>query len=162
MARTKVKLKWKYDEKGPNYEVNMHVNLGRFGKQFQNAQNELDSMVMMDMIPYMPKQTGNFIDVTKIMSESLAGTGIVVAAAPPRGRFLYEAKNMVDEKTGSPWARKAAKKVLATQHPSTKAKPNLEYNKSENPDAQDHWFDAAKKENLDIWVKKTKETAGGG
>ncbi len=64
---------------------------------------------------HMPMQTGQFINVTKAMSAAVAGTGKVVAAAPPMGRFLYEGRTMVDEKTGSPWARKGARKVLVSQ-----------------------------------------------
>ena len=42
---------------------------------------------------HMPMQTGQFINVTKAMSAAVAGTGKVVAAAPPMGCFLYEGKD---------------------------------------------------------------------
>ena len=132
----------------------MTLDLSRFEKQFQKAQFELDSVVMTDMIPYMPMQTGTFINVTKAMSAALAGSGTVVAAAPPMGRFLYEGKVMVDPETNSPWARKGAKKVVTER--------DLQYNKNAHPKATDHWFEEAKKQHGNEWVAIVKDIAGGG
>ena len=92
-----------------------NISLARFDEQIQSAQYWLDSQVMTDMVPYMPHETGTFINVTRAKSASLAGTGMVCAGTGPMGRFLYYGKGMVDELTGSPWARKGAKKVLVTE-----------------------------------------------
>lgn len=135
-------------------DVKVNVSLSRFEKQFEKAQFALDNAVMTSMVPFMPMQTGNFIQRTRAMSEALAGSGVVVAAAPPMGRYLYEGKVMVDEVTGSPWARLGAKKVVTDR--------NLEYFTGANPKAQAHWFDAAKAEDLKDWVNLTKRIAGGG
>lgn len=153
MAKRKMikQIKWNYQDKGPNYHVNMHIGLGRFEKQYNNAQFDLDSTVMKDMVPYMPHDTGTFINVTKAMSAALAGTGKVVAAAPPMGRFLYEGKVMVDPVTNSPWARPGAKKVVTDR--------DLKYS---NPKATPHWFDTAKDKHGKSWVKLVKKEAGGG
>ena len=67
------------------------------------------------------------------------------------GRFLYEGKVMVDPVTGSPWARKGAKKVV-TERPLTYS----------NPKATPHWFDTAKDAHGIAWVKGVKQIAGGG
>lgn len=134
--------------------ASMNIDLSRFEAQYRRAQFALDSQVMIDMQPYMPMVTGTFINVTKAMSASLAGSGIVVAAAPPMGRFLYEGKVMVDPETNSPWARKGAKKVVTER--------DLQYNKNAHPKATDHWFEKAKEEHLDEWVELTKRIAGGG
>ena len=137
----------------------MVLDLTRFGPQLEKAQYDLDSMVMTDMTPFMPMETGQFINVTKAMSAAYAGTGTVVAAAPPFGRFLYEGKTMVDELTGSPWARRGARKVLVSQYSGkTNARPNLTYARGR----QSHWFEEAKKQNAKKWIAKTKKTAGGG
>ena len=104
-------------------------------------------------------QTGQFINVTKAMSAAVAGTGKVVAAAPPMGRFLYEGRTMVDEKTGFPWARKGARKVLVSQYSGkNNAKPNLTYANGR----QSHWFETAKERNANEWIAHVKRTAGGG
>lgn len=151
--------KTSFDVNGKTFEIQVSVDPGRFNKQFQQAQFQLDSTIMTDMIPYMPMQTGQFINITKAISAAVAGTGEVCAGAPPFGRFLYEGKTMVDEKTGSPWARKGAKKVLVSQYSGkTNAKPNLTYANGR----QAHWFDTAKKNHCGEWVNIVKETAGGG
>lgn len=145
---------YKEEDAGRNCVIEIDVDLSRFDKQYGKAQRQLDNMVMASMVKYMPMRTGVFINVTKAMSSAIAGSGTVVAGAPPFGRFLYEGKVMVDEVTGSPWARKGGKKITINK--------KLDYSKSANPDVTDHWFETAKKNHLKTWVNKTKEVAGGG
>lgn len=135
-------------------KLDMHLDISRFDKQYAKAQYALDTMVMTSMVPYMPMQKGTFINVTREMSAALAGTGKVVAAAPPMGRFLYEGKLMVGERTRSAFAAKGERKEVVE-------KP-LNYSRHANPGATDHWFDAAKRDHGKEWVKKTKKIAGGG
>ena len=157
------KLKYRYTYKDRTIEGVMEIDLSRFARQFGRAQYELDSMIMESMIPFMPMQTGMFIDVTRSMSQAIAGSGKVIAAAPPIGRFLYEGKTMVDPATGSPWAAKGAKKVLVSQYGGkTAAKEDLQFSTHAHPKAQAHWFDAAKEKDGKIWVEKVKKIAGGG
>lgn len=134
-----------------NGDMKVTVNLKRFEKQFRDAQKWLDERVMEDMVPYMPQQTGALIDLTRQESGSLAGSGFVSAGTGVTARFLYEGKVMVDEVTGSPWARKDAVKVLTDR--------DLTYS---NPKATPHWFDTAKKNHGAIWISGVKERAGGG
>lgn len=131
--------------------VQIHVNTSDLMERANDAQFWLDSQIMSDMVPLMPRQTGTFINVTRAQSAALAGTGKVVAAAPPMGRFLYEGKVMVDPETGSPWARPGAKKIV-TDRP-------LKYS---NPSAVPHWFDAAKETHLQEWIDGVKEKVGNG
>ena len=145
------KIKYNYSTHGKDSDIELDVDLSRFEKQYGKAQYALDSMIMTSMQPYMPHRTGTFINVTKAMSAAIAGSGIVIAAAPPMGRFLYEGKVMVDEKTGSPWARPGAKKVVTDR--------DLKYS---NPKATPHWFDTAKENHGDSWVRAVKKIAGGG
>lgn len=142
-------------------DIKVNVSLARFEKQFQEAQRDLDIAVMKSMLPLMPHYgTGNFIQRTQAESTSMAGTGIVCAAAGPYGRFLYEGKTMVDILTGSSWARSKAKKVLVSQYSGkTNAKEDLTFSR---PGAVPHWFDEAKKRDLKEWVSLVKRTAGGG
>lgn len=132
-------------------DIKVDVSLNRFERQYERAQYYLDSQIMTDMVPYMPHRDGNFVNVTRLQSAALAGSGKVVAAAPPMGQFLYEGKVMVDPVTGSPWARKGAKKVV-TERPLTYS----------NPKATPHWFDTAKDAHGIAWVKGVKQIAGGG
>ena len=149
MAKRKKISKTHYNYSKPNLE--MRINLSRFEKQFEDAQFVFDSTVMKDMKPYMPHQTGTFINITSAQSASLAGSGTVVAAAAPMGRFLYEGKVMVDPLTGSPFARPGAKKVVTDR--------DLKYS---NPKATPHWFDTAKENHGKSWVREVKKIAGGG
>lgn len=132
-----------------NTDVVMHIDLGRLERNFNNAQYALDSQIMNDMVPYMPHNTGTFVANTRAISASLAGSGMVCAAAPPMGRFLYEGKVMVDPETGSPWARPGAKKVTTDRA--------LNYS---NPNARPHWFDVAKDKHGKQWVALVKEKVG--
>lgn len=89
----------------------------------------------------------------------MAGTGQVCAGAPPYGRFLYEGKGMVDELTGSPWARKGAKKVLVSEFGGqTRAKENLTFS---NKNATPNWFETSKKRHEKSWISGVKKRAGG-
>lgn len=132
-------------------DVKVDVSLNRFEEQFQKAQYYLDSQIMNDMVPYMPNRDGTLINLTRLQSAALAGSGKVVAAASPTGRFLYEGKVMVDPVTGSPWARKGAKKVV-TERPLTYS----------NPKVTPHWFDTEKEAHGKAWIKGVKRIAGGG
>ena len=129
--------------------VNIEVNMKRLEDNFNRAQFALDSAIMTSMVPYMPRRDGQFINVTKGMSAALAGSGKVVAAAPPYGRFLYEGKVMIGKESRSPWAKKGEKKVVTGR--------NLSYSGG----GQAHWFDAAKAADGDNWVDLVKKTAGG-
>ena len=105
---------------------------------------------MTSMEPFMPMQSGQFIAVTKEMSAAIAGTGEVVAAAPPMGRFLYEGQAMVGVKSRSAWAKKGEKKETTGKA--------LTYSKGRTS----KWFDKAKAKDGDNWVNLVKKTAGGG
>ena len=156
-------IKYHYVKKKKDIVIKLDVDLTRFNKQYGNAQKLLDSQVMASMLPFMPMQSGTFIQVTRGLSAAIAGSGKVYAAAPPMGRYLYEGKTMVDEATGSPWARKGARKVLVSQYSGkTATKENLTYSKAAHPSVTDHWFDAAKKAYEKKWVLKAKREAGGG
>lgn len=147
----------------PNTTGTLDLNLERFEGQYDKAQYWLDSRVMTDMVPFMPMRTGTFIQITRAMSQSIAGSGKVVAAAPPYGRFLYMGKVMVDEKTGSTYARKGAKKVLVSKFAGmTNAKEDIEYSKNANPKATSKWYEAAENLYRDSWIEGVKKRAGGG
>lgn len=130
--------------------VSIEVDMKRLEDNFNRAQFALDSAIMTSMEPFMPRRDGQLIAVTKGMSAALAGTGKVVAAAPPYGRFLYEGKVMIGEKSRSPWAKKGEKKVVTGR--------NLTYSGG----GQAHWFNAAKAADVAEWEELVKRIAGGG
>lgn len=130
--------------------VDIRVDMSRMEDNFNRAQFALDSAIMTSMVPFMPMQSGQFINTTKGMSAALAGSGEVVAAAPPSGRFLYEGKAMVGVKSRSAWAKKGEKKVLSGA--------NLTYSNGRTS----HWFEKAKAKDGESWNRLVKNTAGGG
>lgn len=150
----KIKYNYRKEDAGRDTTIELDVDLSRFEKQYGKAQFVLDNAVMTSMVPYMPHRTGTFINVTKAMSAAIAGSGTVVAAAPPMGRFLYEGKVMIDPETGSPWARPGAKKIVTDK--------SLNYDMSHNPKVTAHWFETAKKNHGKSWIKAVKKEAGGG
>lgn len=129
---------------GANFRIN--ISLDRYSRLFAEAQQWLGDRVLEDCKPYMPHLTGSL----QQRSHTEDG-GKRVVFPGPYGRFQYGGKVMVDPDTGSPWARKGAKKVL-TDRP-------LKYS---NPQATDHWFDTAKAEHGEYWIAGTKQRAGGG
>lgn len=144
-------------------DLKVKLSLSRFDEQYKKAQYQLDGDVMNSMVPFMPMISGSFINTTRAASTAVQGSGQVYAAYGPQGRYLYEDKVMVDEVTGSPFARKGAKKVLVSQYAGkTAAKENIEYTHQAHPKAQDHWFDAAKAADGKKWVRRVKAMAGGG
>ena len=144
-------------------DLKVKLSLSRFDEQYKKAQYQLDGDVMNCMVPFMPMISGSFINTTRAASAAVQGSGQVYAAYGPQGRYLYEGKVMVDEVTGSPFARKGAKKVLVSQYTGkTAAKENIDYTHQAHPKAQDHWFDAAKAVDGKKWVRRVKATAGGG
>ena len=132
-------------------EVHINVSLSRFEKQFQDAQYYLDGQVMNDMVPYMPHRDGTLVNITRLKSASMQGSGWVAAGTGPTARFLYYGKVMVDPVTGSPWARKGAKKVV-TDRPLTYS----------NPKASQNWFDTAKDKFVDALIIGVMNIYGGG
>ena len=144
-------------------DLKVKLSLSRFDEQYKKAQYQLDGDVMNSMVPFMPMISGSFINTTRAASAAVQGSGQVYAAYGPQGRYLYEGKVMVDEVTGSPFARRGAKKVLVSQYAGkTAAKENINYTHQAHPKAQDHWFDAAKAADGKKWVRRVKATAGGG
>lgn len=129
---------------GANFRVVLNFN--RFSKQFTEAQLWLGDRVLEDCKPFMPYLTGSL----QQRSHTENG-GKQVIFPGPYGRFQYGGKVMIDPATGSPWARKSAKKVL-TDRP-------LNYS---SPQATAEWFETAKEINLEYWLTGVKKRAGGG
>ena len=132
-------------------DIKVDVKLDRFEKQFQEAQYYLDGQVMNDMGPYRPQRSNALINLTRLNSAALQGTGKVYAAYAIYGRYQYMGKVMVDPDTKSPWSKPGAKKIV-TERPLTYG----------NPKATPKWFDTAKENHGKSWIKGVKRIAGGG
>ena len=102
------------------------------------AEHIVAVQVQKDTSPYVPALTGDLDRRTRV-------DGALVIYPGPRSRYLYHGKLMVDPETGSSYARKGATKVLTDK--------NLVFSKAMHAQAQSHWFEASKAENLEKWVR---------
>lgn len=95
-----------------------------------------------DTQPFVPALTGSLTTRTKVVGDTIVYPG-------PYARYLYHGKLMVDPATGSSWAKKGSTKVLTDR--------NLVFSKAVHPQAQDHWFEASKAQNLDKWLRVARK-----
>lgn len=144
-------------------DFRVEINTKPISERFARAQYYLDSQIMNDMVPLMPKNSELFINNTRAESAAMAGTGVICAAAPPYGAYLYYGKVMVDRETGKgprkiPTGpgeyvlrfRKGAKLV-----PTDRA---LSYS---SPTAVPRWFEAAKEAHLQQWIEGVERILNG-
>ena len=102
------------------------------------AEHILAVQVRKDTSPYVPALTGDLDRRTRV-------DGSLVIYPGPRSRMLYYGKLMVDPATGSSYAPKGGTKVVTDK--------DLVFNKAMHSQAQSHWFEASKAENLEKWVR---------
>ena len=102
------------------------------------AQHAVAIQAQKDTSPYVPALTGSLDQRTRVDENQIIYPG-------PYARYPYYGKLMVDPETGSSYAPKGATKVLTDK--------NLVFNKAMHSQAQDHWFEASKAENMDKWLR---------
>ena len=102
------------------------------------AEHAVAVQAAKDTSPYVPMLTGSLNARTQVDGGTIIYPG-------PYARYLYYGKLMVDQNTGSSYAPKGGTKVLTDK--------NLVFNQASHPQAQDHWFEASKAENLDKWLR---------
>ena len=106
------------------------------------AENIVGQQVIKDTAPFVPALTGSLTIRTRLDGNKIIYPG-------PYARFLYYGKVMVDPQTGSTFAPKGGTKVLTNR--------DLVFSKAMHPQAQSHWFEASKAQNLDKWVRIAKK-----
>lgn len=107
-------------------------------KACTRAEHVLAEQIEKDTQPFVPMLTGSLTQRTRV-------DGSAVIYPGPYARFPYYGKVMVDPNTGSTYAPKGGTKVVTDR--------NLVFNKAMHPQAQAHWFEASKAQNLDKWVR---------
>lgn len=133
-------LKWGFTFVRPGF-VTANLDLSWMAKNIPEAQAWLGEQVLQSSRAYMPMRTGNFAQRSFVTDG-----GKKVIFPGPFGRFQYMGKVMIGEHSRSPWARKGEKKVV-TNRPLT-------YSRAE---ATAFWFETAKENDCDAWVKGTRE-----
>lgn len=126
----------------------VHTDLSRIGPMLRNASDKAQHAVAIqaqkDTSPYVPALTGSLDQRTRVDGNQIIYQG-------PYARYLYYGKLMVDPTTGSSYAPKGGTKVLTDK--------NLVFNKAMHSQAQDHWFEASKSENMDKWLRVAGKAA---
>lgn len=102
------------------------------------AESIVGQQVIKDTEPFVPALTGSLTIRTRLDGNKIIYPG-------PYARFLYYGKVMVDPQTGSTFAPKGGTKVLTNR--------DLVFSKAMQPQAQSHWFEASKAQNLDKWIR---------
>ena len=94
--------------------------------------------VKKDTEPYVPMLTGSLKNRTQVVGDKIIYPG-------PYARFLYYGKVMVDPNTGSTFAPLGGTKVVTDR--------DLVFTHDFHPEAQSHWFEASKAQNMDKWLR---------
>lgn len=102
------------------------------------AEHAVAVQVEKDTAPFVPMLTGSLTQRTRVDGNQIVYPG-------PYARFLYYGKVMVDPSTGSTYAPKGGTKVVTDR--------NLVFNQTVHPQAQSHWFEASKAQNIDKWMR---------
>lgn len=102
------------------------------------AESIVGQQVIKDTEPFVPALTESLTIRTRLDGNKIIYPG-------PYARFLYYGKVMVDPQTGSTFAPKGGTKVLTNR--------DLVFSKAMHPQAQSHWFEASKAQNLDKWIR---------
>lgn len=111
---------------------------GKIAEACSKAEHVVAIQVQKDTSPYVPFLTGSLDQRTQVVGDSVIYPG-------PYARFLYYGKVMVDPDTGSTYAPKGGTKVLTDK--------NLVFKTEHHGQAQSHWFEASKAENLEKWIR---------
>lgn len=111
------------------------------------AEHAVAVQAAKDTSPYVPMLTGSLDARTQVEGCSIIYPG-------PYARYLYYGKLMVDPNTGSSYAPKGGTKVLTDK--------NLVFNQASHPQAQDHWFEASKAQNIDKWIRVAEKAVKNG
>lgn len=110
----------------------------RLAEECTKAEHTVALQIRKDTSPHVPALTGSLDKRTRVDGSEVIYPG-------PYARYLYYGKLMVDPETGSSYAPKGTTKVLTDK--------NLVFNKAMHTQAQSHWFEASKAENLEKWVR---------
>ncbi len=106
------------------------------------AEHVVAAQAMKDTSPFVPFDNG-------ILDKSARVEGNTIIYPGPYARYLYHGKLMIDSDTGSSWAPKGGTKALTDR--------DIVFSKEHHGNAQSHWFEASKVQNLEKWQETAAE-----
>lgn len=124
-------------------KIDVYTNINEtIAKKLASAATRAEHIVAIqaekDTIPFVPALNNSLNTRTQVVGNTIIYPG-------PYARFLYCGKLMVDPNTGSSYAPKGGTKVVTDK--------DLVFTQTVHPQAQAHWFEASKAQNLDKWVR---------
>lgn len=126
--------------------VKVSINKSQVAMKIRDAGEKgigiVSQTVLDDCNEYAPDDQDGLVDSSAIHSDLLNGK---LVWKTPFARYLYHGVLMVDEKTGSAWAREGQTKVKAS--PEVK----LKFDKIKHPKAGSHWCERAKADHGKEW-----------
>lgn len=125
-----------------NFRVETQFSASQVMALGDKAEHAVAVQAEKDTRPFVPARTLSLANRTIVDKNLIIYPG-------PYSRYLYYGKLMVDPDTGSAFAQKGAVKVLTDK--------NLVFSKSVHPQAQAHWFEASKAQNLEKWLRVYKK-----
>lgn len=103
-----------------------------------------------DTEPFVPAMTKSLANRTQVVENRIVYPG-------PYARYLYNGKVMVDAATGKgPMVIDDKGTKIIRFRKGAVLKPTeklLKISRAVHPQAQDHWFEASKSQNLDKWIQ---------
>lgn len=123
--------------------VDIKIDTARIDRNLREAQQLLANQVLADCTPLIPFQQGAL--------RSHVSMGIdadYIEWNSPYAHYIYENELYLAE-NGSSWAKKGEKKYPTGE--------SLEYH---HPGTQGEWFEEAKQQHKEEWIKLVKETVG--
>ena len=112
----------------------------RLAERCSKAEHIVAVQVRKDTSPFVPAS-----GAPAGMDTRTKVDGAMVIYPGPYARYLYYGKLMVDPETGSSYAKAGSTKVLTDK--------DLVFKTDTHSQAQSHWFEASKAQNLEKWVR---------
>jgi len=135
----------------------VHTNLGeelahKLAKASTKAEHAVAVKAMKDTSPFVPFLTGSLDQRTRV-------DGNIIIYPGPYARYLYYGKVMVYEGPPAKIVTPEGKTVLTHfgQRKVPIERPLNIRKRSGHGQAQSHWFEASKAQNLQRWLRKAQE-----
>lgn len=122
--------------------LSIKLDISKQDFRFKKAQEMLINQIKIDTEKFVPAR-----DMTLSNSAHPENINTEIVYSTPYARFQYMGKVMVDDR-GSTWAKKGTKKHVINK--------NLVYSTDRHPQATSKWFEKAKEEYKEKWVKLVK------
>jgi len=114
------------------------------------AEHVVAIQVQKDTEPFVPALNKSLVNRTEVVGDS-------VIYPAPYARYLYYGKVMVDEHGNGPnhFVDRHGNEVIRFPKGSKlhATDRNLVFNHAVHPNAQDHWYETSKSQNLEKWLR---------